>query len=127
MVITPHLTAVFRSTTSTNTFTNVPVPTAGTQNATSPAVMLYGVNAVNGDTGIIYLKFYNKVGATTADTPQRTLAVAAGVGSQTFLQGSDIADYYPAGCSFRVCTGFADSDNTSAGTAPIVELRYVPA
>ncbi len=126
MVITPHLTLNFRSTTSSTGATNVPLATPGTQQGTSRGIELYGVNIINGSTSAIYAKFYSSTAATTATVPQFTLAVAAGVGSETLLRGADISETFANGCSYRITTGLGDTDATAADAAPIVELKYCP-
>jgi hypothetical protein len=106
--------AHYRSTTITNTGTNV---------TTRPAE-LQAVNIVNRHSAVIYVKFYNQTVATFQDTPRFTLTVAASGGllniSRNYLQEKS----FPAGMTIRVTTDATDNGNTAAATLPIIELEY---
>ena len=104
----------FRSTTQGNT---------GTSISTSPG-NLYRFNIVNTDTGIIYVKFYDKASAaTSADTPFLTITVPAGVGSAV-AEDYIIPDNFLLGLSIRCVTGVADNANTAPTNKPLIAIRY---
>lgn len=101
-----------------------------TANATGEVVKaskgdVYRVNVVSAAASITYVKLYNKATAATAsDTPVQVLAISAAAIGATITHSFVIPDYYSTGISVRAVTGVADNDNTSPGTAPIIEIRY---
>jgi hypothetical protein len=84
---------------------------------------IYNLNLVNLDAtpSIIYVKFYNKTGATSSDTPFLTIPVASGVGQMVNIR--NIIPFDTA-CSVRCVTGSADNNTTAPATSPIIEIRY---
>jgi hypothetical protein len=93
------------------------------QNIKSSAGNIYGIRIINKDASLIYVKFYNKTGGLSSDTPIFTIAVPAGIGS--FI-GIDyhIGRAFGTALSVRCVTGVAENDATSPGTAPIIEVDY---
>lgn len=103
--------ANFRSTTVTNTSTNVSLL----------GVAVKRLNIVNQHSAAIFVKFYNQTIATFQDTPAYTQQVAA-TSSVTVL-GNPVFDCPTAMC-VRVVTNSADNGNTAAATLPIIEIQY---
>jgi hypothetical protein len=93
------------------------------QTVKSSAGNIYYLNLVNLDAtpSIIYVKFYNKTGATSSDTPFLTIPVASGVGQMVNIR--NIIPFDTA-CSVRCVTGSADNNTTAPATSPIIEIRY---
>lgn len=106
--------STFRSTTVTNTGTNVTVRPAE----------LESVNIVNRHSAVIYVRFYNQTVATFQDTPRFTLTVAASGGLVNIAKNQISQKSFPAGLTIRVTTDATDSGNTAAATLPIIELEY---
>ena len=71
----------------------------------------------NEDTGTVYVKLYNKTGATSADTPIATFVLGT-------LEKANCACMIDCSValSVRACTGRADNDNT-APTANKVSIN----
>lgn len=65
----------------------------------SPGSLLF-INVVNGHSAVIYVRFYNKIGATGSDTPVLTLAVPAN-GGEVFIAGADVPAIFTTACSVR--------------------------
>lgn len=106
--------ATFRSTTATNTSTNI---------KTTGANVTF-INIINRHSAIIYVKFYNQTVATFQDTPFKTFAVAAS-GGQLNLNGEGVTIFGTTnGLCVRVVTDATDAGNTAAATLPIIELEY---
>ena len=107
--------AEFRSGVVTNTSTNI--KTTGADVLT--------LNIVNRLAGVIFVKFYNSPVATFQDTPLRTFQVASSA-NYTVLSLGRVQPLFSSsnGLCVRVVTGSTDSDNTAAGTLPIIEIQY---
>ena len=101
-------------------FRNSAVSTTGV-NVKLIAGNLYRYNIINPNASSIFVKFYNNLAASSSNTPFLTIQVPA---NSTVNQEFIVNEYFSACLSIRCCTGVADSDNTAAGTLPIIELRY---
>lgn len=103
----------FRSTTTTNTGTNV----------STAKVELHGINIVNRHSAVIYVRFYNQTVATFQDTPTLTIPVQAtnfvNIPKNLISQKS-----FPSGLTIRVVTDTVESGNTAAATLPEIVLDY---
>ena len=90
--------------------------------ASAVACNLYSWSITNGNSAVIYVKFYDKAtAATAADVPEMTLAVQAT--STSIIRGWDMPESFSAGLSVRAVTVFADNGTTNPATLPIVELE----
>lgn len=110
--------ANFRSTTVTNTSTNI--KTTGGD--------VLSVNIINRHSAAIFVKFYNQTVATFQDTPLKTFQVAANSyypASLNTLQEDNPLFSCPNGICVRVVTDSTDAGNTAAATLPIIEVTYL--
>ena len=95
----------------------------------NPGGNLLSLRAVNPNSTLCYLKFYDKAATSVnpaSDAPIATLPLQAGPGSLLFLR--DLQDgilHYKTALSVRCVTGSADTDATSPSTAPTVEAEYL--
>ncbi len=79
---------------------------------------VYGYDLINSGASAAYVKIYNKATAPTqADTPVRTIHVAAG-GQRTYTSLVGIA--FTLGISCRAVTEVADSGTTAPGANEVV-------
>lgn len=107
--------ANFRSSTVTNTSTNI--KTIGADVLT--------VNITNRHSAAIFVKFYDQSVATFQDSPYRTIQVAANA-QITLLRNESALSVFSTsnGLCVRVVTDNTDSGNTAAATLPIIEIQY---
>lgn len=103
----------FRSTTVTNTSTNI--STSGAD------VKALGIT--NKHSAAIFVRFYNQTIATFQDTPARTFQIAANAQLNLVNQNTPIFST-TRGLCVRVVTDAADNGNTAAATLPVIELTY---
>lgn len=109
--------------------TTVTLISAASANATVVKVSngnLFGIDAMNNSSTIHYLKLYNK--ATTpssADTPLAVYMIPANTSGAGFVRDFAYPMEFSAGISYRIVTGIANNDNTSATASAIVlNLQY---
>lgn len=108
-----NIMATFRSSTVTNTSTNIKTKGAD----------VMSINIVNRHSAVIYVKFYDQTVATFQDTPFKTIPVAASGGSYSDLYAA-VKISTTRGLCVRVTTDSTDNGNTAAATLPIIELEY---
>lgn len=82
---------------------------------------LLGWNIINLTATDIYVKFYDKVTSTSADTPSKTLIIPGNSSIYLENSGNSQLDFSTA-LSLRCVTGYLDNDNTSPATSPIIEI-----
>jgi hypothetical protein len=84
---------------------------------------IFEINVVQLDATpqILYLKFYNKTGATSTDIPFWTVPIPSGVGS-VYQKG--IVLPFNVACSVRCVSGSADNNTGAPATSPIIEIKY---
>lgn len=104
--------AKFRSTTVTNTSTNIKTSGANVKS----------INIINIHSAVIYVRFYDQTIATFQDTPVRTITVAASGG--IYSSPPDIKFGTGTGLCVRVVTNSADNGDTAAASLPIIEVEY---
>jgi len=107
--------AIFRSTSVTNTSTNIKTTGATVR----------GLQITNRHSAVIYVRFYNQTVATFQDTPVYTKAVPA-TGSISELAATQGVPVFSAGTALcvRVVTDVAENGNTAAATLPEIRLDY---
>ena len=79
---------------------------------------LIGWNIINPNALVVYVKFYDKAAAkvnAATDVPKLTLMVPAS--GTLYVAPNAIQQEFGTAISMRACTGLADTDNTSPGTA----------
>ena len=107
--------ATFRSTTVTNTSTNVK-----TSGATVDSISI-----VNRHSAVIYVRFYNQTVATIQDTPVLTVAVPATSSIRQLASNQQVPLLGTStGLCVRVVTDVAETGNTAAATLPEIVLNY---
>lgn len=84
--------------------------------------VIHGVNVINLHSAAVFVKLYNKDGATQADTPAHTWYLPAG--GAVLLFGTDPVLRFNTAISVRCVTGSADNDTTAPGTKPLIELHH---
>lgn len=112
---TSNTTTLFRSVTVNNTAQTIKT---GSGN-------LYGWYIINNSASVVpvYVKFYDKVGATSSDTPIRTVFIPT---NGTNQESPIIVNRsFGTALSVRCVTGFADNDNTSPANLPIIEVEFL--
>jgi len=104
---------------------------AATTNATSvkaSAGTVYGVFAINMNTAVRYLKFYNKASAPTVgtDTPVLTLPIPADTTGAGFFLSLTQGIAFSTGVALALTSGYADSDTAVVAAGEIfVHTFYV--
>src|SRR5687768_14256537 len=106
--------STFRSTSVTNTGTNV----------STQKTEVSQVHIVNRHSAVIYVRFYNQTVATFQDTPTFTATVAASGGVYDLPKNGSIHKSFPAGLTLRVVTDAAENGNTAAATLPEIVIEY---
>lgn len=102
------------------------VSSAATNNATiakASGGKIVGIDGVNTNAAIRFLKFYDKATLPNpaADVPVMTFALAASVPFNRLGFGFNFLN----GVSYALVTGSADNDNTSVGAGDIVGLNVL--
>jgi hypothetical protein len=99
------------------------------QYGANPGGNLLSLRAINPNSSLCYLKFYDKTASAVdpaSDAPIAVLPLQAGPGSLLFVR--DLQDgvlHYTRCLSVRCVTGIADTDTTAPSTAPTVEAEYL--
>lgn len=106
--------------------TTVTLISAATANATvvkNSNGNVYGIDAMNNSSTIHYLKLYNKPTApSSADTPLAVYMIPANTSGAGFVRDFTYPMEFSSGISYRIVTGIANNDNTSA-TANAITLN----
>lgn len=103
----------FRSSTASNTAVDI----SSVKNCE-----LYYLNINNTNAAAVYIKFYNKTGSTSSDTPVRTFYCPVGM---LILTREDCYFRFSTAMSVRVVTDFADNGTTSpTASSVLIEADY---